>query len=49
MIIDKLLGSSYVCVVSVFALIAGKQAVLQVSAVAHQWAAHINYFASWSN
>ena len=49
MMLDKLLGASYSVVVSVFALIAGKQAVLQVSAVAHQWAAHINYFASWSN
>lgn len=47
--LDKLFGASYGVVVSVFALIAGKQAVLHVSSVAHQWAAHIEYFASWSN
>lgn len=49
MLLDKLLAGAYGSAVTVFGLIAGKQAVQHITAVAHQWAGHINYFASWSN
>lgn len=49
MMLDKLLAGSAGLAASVFAIIAGKQAVQQIAAVAHTWAGHISYFSSWSN